>query len=136
MLRKQLEHVIQKRQPGADARLAVTIEVKPHTNVGLFRLALDLRDSRRVLRQAVFAFVHRPSPHGLLQENDATVALDSSFSLSLWERVGERAYGSLPSATPSSPALLPKGEGRCNQSHFGKSSCSDNTSSPRSKYLS
>src|SRR5258707_3298967 len=59
---KQLEHVIKERQPGTDARLTTAIEVQLYPHVGLFSLALDLRDPRRVLRQMVFGFFHKSSP--------------------------------------------------------------------------
>src|SRR5882762_11855107 len=58
MLGKQLEHVIEKRQPGTNPGLATTIEVKLHPHIGLFGFTLDLRDPRRGLHQTALRFVH------------------------------------------------------------------------------
>src|SRR5258708_30537384 len=62
MLGKELEHVIKKRQPGTDAGLASTVEVKLHPHIGLFSFALDRRDPRRGLRQSAFRFFHKSLP--------------------------------------------------------------------------
>src|SRR5437879_13759559 len=49
MLREQLDHVIKKRQTGADARTAIAIEVELNPHVSLFRLALNSRLAGSVL---------------------------------------------------------------------------------------
>src|SRR6266851_8285345 len=59
MLGKQLKHVIKKRQPGTDAGLTPTIEVKLHPHIGLFGFTLDLRDPRRGLCKSAFRVFHR-----------------------------------------------------------------------------
>src|SRR5882672_7203791 len=43
---KQMEHVVEERQPGAYQRLPIAVEVEDDTHVGLFCLAVDFRDAR------------------------------------------------------------------------------------------
>src|SRR6266705_3561714 len=89
---KQLEHVIEERQSGIDAGLTTTVEVKLQTHIGLFGFTLDLRDSRRGLRHTALRFVHCLHLVDCTPENDAAVASDSSFSLSLGLYTG-RGWG-------------------------------------------
>src|SRR6266498_5767691 len=42
--RKQIEHMIEKRQPRADLRLSIAVEVEDDTHVCLFCLAVDRSD--------------------------------------------------------------------------------------------
>src|SRR6266404_1693548 len=44
--RKQIEHVIEKRQSGADLRPSTAIEVEDNTHICLFGLAMDCGDAR------------------------------------------------------------------------------------------
>src|SRR5437016_113065 len=46
MTRKQIEHVIEERQTGADLRLPTAVEIKDDAHVCLFCRSLDFRDAR------------------------------------------------------------------------------------------
>jgi hypothetical protein len=45
---KQIEHVIEKRQPGADVRLSTAVEVEHDAYVCLFCFAVDCRSARLI----------------------------------------------------------------------------------------
>src|SRR5882672_22705 len=57
--RKEFEHMIEKRQPGAHLRLSVTVKVEDDAHVCLFRLSVDFRGA--LMRPYLSA--HKPPRH-------------------------------------------------------------------------
>src|SRR6266700_3123190 len=76
--RKQIEHVIEERQPGAHLRLSLAVEVEEDTHVGFFCLAVDLSGSRL----GFYLWIHNHPIDKLNQPAMESVGKDSlSFSV-------------------------------------------------------
>src|ERR1700730_933957 len=88
--RKQIEHVIEERQPGADLRLSCAVKVEDDTHVCLFCLSVDFRGARLIL----YLCFHN---HPLCKPNQPVC----SHSPAACRRTVRKAYG-LPSTNPLS----------------------------------
>src|ERR1700682_3231686 len=88
--RKQIEHVIEERQPGADLRLSFAVKAEDDTHVCLFCLSVDFRGARLFL----FFFFQT---HPLCKLNQPVC----SHSPAACRRTVRKAYG-LPSTNPLS----------------------------------